>query len=56
MDSLGKQIGLNINITKTKLMKIKARKEEPVTINNTALEEVDELVYLGSTMGTHRKP
>ena len=48
MDSLGKQIGLNINITKTKLMKINARNEEPVPINNTALEEVDEFVYLGN--------
>ena len=48
MDSLGKQICLNINITKTKLMKINARNEEPVTVNNTALEEVDEFVYLGS--------
>ena len=48
MHSLGKQRGLNINITKTKHMKINAKNEEPVTINNTALEEVDEFVYLGS--------
>ena len=29
-------------------MKINARNEEPLTINNTALKEVDEFVYLGS--------
>ena len=36
MDSLGKQTGLNIYTTETKLIKINARNEEPVTIDDTA--------------------
>ncbi|KAH3720791.1 hypothetical protein DPMN_063695 [Dreissena polymorpha] len=41
LDSLGKQIGININVNKTKVMRIRAKTEQPVTDNNCAFEEVD---------------
>ena len=41
------QVGLNINTDKTKLMKINARSDQQVTIDNKNIEEVQEFVYLG---------
>ena len=38
--SKGKQIGLNINTSKTKLMKINTRATDPVTLAGKAIEEV----------------
>ena len=46
--SKGKQIGLNINTSKTKLMKINTRAMDPVTLAGKAIEEVQEFIYLGS--------
>ena len=46
LDSLGKQIGININVNKTKVMRINAKTEQPLTINNCAIEKVDEFLYL----------
>ena len=48
LDSLGKQIGLNINSNKTKVMKVNAKTDNPVTINDNAIEEGKEFVYLVS--------
>ena len=44
----GEQIGLNINESKTKLMKVNNMVQRRVTINNKNIEEVKEFVYLGS--------
>jgi len=52
MASTGKQLGLNINVSKTKIMKINALSEEPITINSEIIEEVQEFVYLGSKLST----
>ena len=49
---IGRQVGLNINTDKTKLMKINARSDQQVTINNKNIEEVQEFVYLGRTITT----
>ena len=43
----GKQIGLNINTSKTKLMKINTRAKNPVTLDDKATDEVQEFIYLG---------
>ena len=52
MALIGKQVGLNINTDKTKLMKINARSDQQVTIDNKNIEEVQEFVYLGSKITT----
>lgn len=44
------KVGLKINIGKTKVMKINVRNNTPLKIGDTNLEEVDEFVYLGSTI------
>ena len=49
---IGREVGLNINADKTKLMKINARSEQQVTIDNNNIEEVQEFVYLGSKITT----
>ena len=49
---IGRQVGLNINTDKTKLMKINARSDQQVTIDNKNIEEVQEFVYLGSKITT----
>ena len=50
--SIGRQVGLNISTDKTKLMKINARSDQQVTIDNKNIEDVQEFVYLGSTITT----
>ena len=49
---IGRQVGLNINTDKTKLMKINARSDQQVTIDNKNIEGVQEFVYLGSKITT----
>ncbi|XP_062615396.1 uncharacterized protein LOC134277126 [Saccostrea cucullata] len=44
----GRQIGLKINVNKTKLMKINTKIGKEVTANNNRIEEVDNFIYLGS--------
>ena len=46
--SNGKQIGLHINTSKTKLMSMNTRGMDPVTSAGKAMEEVQEFIYLGS--------
>ena len=50
MNRIAKQIGLNINTNKTKIMKINARSIEPVTLNADKIEEVSAFVYPGSKL------
>ncbi|KAI0234485.1 hypothetical protein LSAT2_015232, partial [Lamellibrachia satsuma] len=50
------QIGLKLNTTKTKLMRINNKTDNPITINNInnseALEDVQDFAYLGSKITT----
>ena len=46
--SFGKQIGLNINTSKTKVMKINTTTNRAIKLNNSEIQETDEFVYLGS--------
>ena len=46
------QVGLNINTDKTKLMKINARSDQQIIIDNKNIEEVREFVYLGRKITT----
>ena len=52
LSSEAKKTGLNININKTKVMKINTQNESPIQLANEALEEVQEFTYLGSTITT----
>ena len=44
------QIGLEANVPKTKHMRMNSRSTEPIQLYGIAIEEVDELPYLGSKM------
>ena len=50
--TFGKQIGLNINTDKTKLMKLQPKSVQPLIISNNTVEEVQEFTYLGSKITT----
>ena len=45
-----RQIGLEANVPKTKHMRMNSRSTEPIQLYGIAIEEVDELPYLGSKM------
>ena len=42
------KLGLRPNESKTKVMKINAKRKQPIKIKDTNLEEVEEFTYLGS--------
>ncbi len=44
------QIGLKINEGKTKIMLINGKSKQAVNLNGTAIEQVDNFCYLGSTL------
>lgn len=46
------KIGIKINVAKTKIMKINTRADEPITLDGTSMEEVNDFVYLGSKITT----
>ena len=50
--TLASQLGMNIQVKKTKIMKMNTNDSEPVIINNQHIEEVDEFTYLGSKVST----
>ena len=43
-------IGLNLNISKTKLIKTDTRATQPINVNLEDIEEVDRFTYLGSVV------
>ena len=43
-------IGLNLNISKTKLIKTDTRATQPITVNLENIEEVERFTYLGSVV------
>ncbi|KAL9960526.1 hypothetical protein ACROYT_G033998 [Oculina patagonica] len=42
--------GLKINIDKTKVLRLNARRQDPMKINGTDVEDTDSFVYLGATV------
>lgn len=44
MADITQMAGLNINIQKTKAMRMNTKINTPINVNNTALEEVDEFI------------
>jgi len=46
--NIARTAGLEINVTKTKCMRINANQEAPLTVDGQAIEEVDRFTYLGS--------
>ena len=42
------KLGLNVNTSKTKLMKMNHKSNDPVTINNRDIDEVNEFTYMRS--------
>nr|XP_034311369.1 uncharacterized protein LOC117684225 [Crassostrea gigas] len=47
-----RSLGLNINLKKTKIMRINARNNSSVQVNGEPLEDVDTFTYLGSIITT----
>ena len=51
LERLGKNsegTGLKINIDKTKVLRLNARRQDPIKINGTDVEDTDSFVYLGA--------
>ena len=46
-------LGLHIHKDKTKVMRMNTQKDDPITLENTPLEEVDTFTYLGSRIDIH---
>ena len=47
---IAKSTGLEINVNKTKNMRLQTRTETPITLNGRDIEEVDHFTYLGSVV------
>ncbi|KAI0215316.1 Transient receptor potential cation channel subfamily M member 3 [Lamellibrachia satsuma] len=47
------KLGLKVNTSKTKLMKMNHKSNDPVTINNSGVDEVNEFTNLGSKIATY---
>ena len=41
---------MKINVDKTKVLRLNARKQDPIKINGTDVEDTDSFVYLGATV------
>ena len=52
LTTLASQLGMNVQVKKTQIMKMNTNNSEPVIINNQNIEEVDEFTYLGSKVST----
>ena len=53
LTTLESQLGMNIQVKKTKIMKMNTNNSDPVIINNQHIEEVDEFTYLGSKVSAN---
>lgn len=47
-----RSLGLNINLKKTKIMRINAQNNNSVQVNREQLEDVEKFIYLGSIVTT----
>ena len=50
LNTVSTQLGLNINRSKTKIMKANTKNNNPVTLKGEPLEETDSFTYLDSTI------
>lgn len=50
LEETANQIGLNINKSKTKVMKINGKGKQKIKVESGELEEVEEFSYLGSVL------
>ena len=50
LNTVSTQLGLNINRSKTRIMKAITKNNNPITMNGGPLEETDSFTYLGSTI------
>ena len=50
LEQCAKQVGLVINMDKTKIMRIHNQNNEPVSLGSQHLDEVDTFTYLGSVV------
>ena len=50
LNTVSTQLGLNINRSKTRIMKANTKNNNPITMNGEPLEETDSFTYLGSTI------
>ena len=53
LNTVSTQLGLNINRSKTRIMKANTKNNNPITMNREPLEETDSFTYLGSTINKH---
>ena len=47
------QLGLKINVGKTKVMKVNSRSSKPISLESGTVEEVQDFIYLGSNISTN---
>ncbi|KAI0239329.1 hypothetical protein LSAT2_009940 [Lamellibrachia satsuma] len=47
------QLGLKINVGKTKVMKVNSRSSEPISLESGTVEEVQDFIYLRSNISTN---
>ena len=52
LNETAQKLGLKANTSKTKLMKMNHKSNDPVTINNRDIDEVSEFTYMGSKIAT----
>ena len=50
IEESAKLVGLKVNHSKTKIMRINAKKNDHITVNGQTLENVSEFAYLGSVL------
>lgn len=48
LNTYGQLIGLNINASKTKLLKVNHKTDNAETINDKRIEEIKDFLYFGS--------
>ena len=53
LNTVSTQLGLNINRSKTRIMKANTKNNNSITMNGEPLEETDSFTYLGSTINKH---
>ncbi|KAK2189686.1 hypothetical protein NP493_99g00005 [Ridgeia piscesae] len=53
LNTVSTQLGLNINRSKTRIMKANTKNNNPITMNGEPLEETESFTYLGSTINKH---
>ena len=47
------QLGLKINVGKTKVMKVNSRSSGPISLESGTVEEVQDFIYIGSNISTN---